>query len=251
MNKFHPTHRDYGLLAKLATTGSTLQQLETALPLVLATIECVSETVIDRLYPSGQDPWLTAGDADGWRIEGRRSALRGKLGACQWIIPNSPGTSRRFVVVGFCFHLKIGGEPGPDSALAEAANACGRILPDICAAALVDLARRAPLVLVVSDAANGLLEGWFFCQGVEESLLRAFMAQAIRRGASDSLSEFIDPYLRAVQEQWAVRKWQIALRMLSEVKHWDPLSPVLMPGGSGSDGSPQKVVFFNPEAVRA
>jgi len=243
--------RDYGKLLQWAAAGRTVEDMVALSPSWPDDGPALTETIIDALFcAAGADPWIRCGDEEGLSIEGRRTALRGRLASCSWLVPNTATAPRRWLVVGFFFRGEIDGEPGPDAILLEVLKINGRKPADLCASALLDLARLAPLALVVADGSDGV-EGWFFCRAVEPSLLRRFMVEAIKRGAMDPIGDWDDPHLQEVPGQTAVAQWKHALKMLAEVKHWDALSPVMMPGGRRSDGVFQTVVFFNPEVVRA
>ena len=143
------------------------------------------------------------------------------------------------------------GEPGPDAGVLAALHRSGRHLADLTAAALLDLARFAPLALVVGDGPHGVLEGWFYSQGVDHALLRKFVGESMRRGAVDSIPDYLPPHLRPFAGEGCVLSFQQGLRMLSTVKYYDAEAPVLMPGGRRSDGAFQRICYFNPEVVKA
>jgi hypothetical protein len=105
---------------------------------------------------------------------------------------------RRFLVVE---GDKLDGEPIPK---------------DTQAAALLHLAERAPLALVV-DSGGKSLHGWFYVQGADETKVRRFFAYAVTLGA--------DPGL------------------------WTRSQFCRMPDGTRDNGTRQNILFFNPDII--
>ena len=87
---------------------------------------------------------------------------------------------------------------------------------DLYAAVLLELAKVAPLAMVVHSG-NKSLPGWFLCHGVDERLLRKFFSKAARLGGDTAT--------------------------------WSRCQLVRLPLGVRVDGTPQKVLFFNADNV--
>ena len=85
-------------------------------------------------------------------------------------------------------------------------------------AILLYLARFAPLVMVVHSGGKSL-HGWFYIAGRSESKNKQFMDLAVSVGADHHT--------------------------------WLKCQPVRMPEGTRDDGSKQRALFFNPEALRS
>jgi hypothetical protein len=128
---------------------------------------------------------------------------------------------RRFLVVEFDFSAGRGGVATPAAPILAtlAAETPPRTAPDVCAAVLLHLLKQgAPLVLAVHSGGKSV-HGWFPAVGTPEAELRRFFACACRLGA--------DPAT------------------------WTACQLVRLPGGTRSNGAPQRILYFNPHLIPA
>lgn len=175
-----------------------------------------TETLVDCLFPG--NPWLCVARDQRDAITIHRAALRGQLGAFQFIVPN-PMTgptgktlegrpsarslentaARKFLVIECDF------TPEDTKGITTPA--------DLCAGVILHLAGFAPLVMAVHSGGKSV-HGWFACEGRAETMLRRFMRYAVTLGAD-----------RAT---------------------WTRCQFVRMPEGRRANGRRQALLFWNP-----
>jgi len=220
---------NFALIKAVAHTGNGLADLWEASPVRLDSNEPNTDAMIDLLFPG--NPLLCCG----WtrhRFDTRTRGRWYKLQDLQFIVP-SPMTAsqgltrqgklsahalnntgpRRFLIVEFDFDASASAE---EARLLERLSTEGRDVRDLCAALLLHLAERAPLVLAVQSGGKSL-HGWFYCAGV------------------------------AQQTVW--RTFQYAVSLGADSANWTPSQFARMPDGLRENGSRQTVYFFNPEVV--
>lgn len=199
---------DHSSIDAASNSGFGLADLRAGSPTSCEEFGLDAEAIIDTLFPG--DPFLCVG----WRSAKQastvlRSVWRGRLCGASLIVP-SPMTAPLGRTKAGRVSPRCLGNVGPRHFLViEFDN--GSI--DTQAARLWNLARMAPLTLVVHSG-NKSLHGWFWCRGIEESRVRQFMEHCVRIGA--------DPAT------------------------WTPCQLVRMPGGVREGNLRQPVVYFNP-----
>ena len=222
--------RDFELIGAVAGMGSSLVDLWEASPVRLKSNEANTDKVIDFLFPG--NPLLCCG----WtrhRFDTRPRQHWHKLHDLQFIVPN-PMTAkqgltregklsvhalsntgpRRFLIVEFDFDASNSDE---EARLLERLASEGRDVRDLCAALLLHLAEKAPLVLTVHSGGKSL-HGWFYCQGVSEEQVWRFFRYAVSVGADHA--------------------------------NWTGSQFARMPDGLRENGRRQTVYFFNPKVVK-
>jgi hypothetical protein len=164
-----------------------------------------TETIIDAIYPPNS--LLCIARRGSWDfITAPRESYRGLLHLCQFIVPNpmialsgftkngrkeSAHTldntgPRHFLVMEFDFTaIDEAGNPTVWAPFIEDWKAAGISIADACMALIMQLARSAPLVLIVSSAGKSL-HAWFRALGRDEAKLYAWMRYAVRLGACHS-----------------------------------------------------------------
>jgi hypothetical protein len=230
---------DHDLIEEICQQGPSLAELREASPDKVNDQPPHTEEVIDATFPA--DPWLCCGVASYDFSTRRRSEWRGTLATQSLIVPSamlgrygftkdgrvsehaqSAVGPRQHLIVEFDFALKSrdGLHDTELAPLIRRLDACGIGIADACAALLMQLARFAPLTLVVHSGGKSL-HGWFPCAGIPEDALRSFMCYACQLGA--------DP------------------------KTWTSSQFVRIPGGTrygdGKKPRQQHVCFWNPEAL--
>ena len=185
--------RDFELIGAVAGMGSSLVDLWEASPVRLKSNEANTDKVIDLLF-SG-NPLLCCG----WTrhcFDTRARPQWYKLQDLQFIVP-SPMTARqgltregkrsahalsntgprRFLIVEFDFATSNSDE---EARLLERLASERRDVRDLCAALLLHLAEKAPLVLAVHSGGKSL-HGWFYCAAVPEEKVWRFFRYAVPR----------------------------------------------------------------------
>jgi hypothetical protein len=175
-----------------------------------------AEELIDALFPG--NPWLCVARDQRNAKSARREALRGQLGAMQFIVPNPmtgpTGRTQEGRASARCLE-----NTGPRKYLVvecdfTADDTEGKANPaDLCAGVILHLAGFAPLVMAVHSGGKSV-HGWFISEGRGEDMLRRFMRYAVTLGAD-----------RAT---------------------WTRCQFVRMPEGRRATGEGQAVLFWNP-----
>lgn len=227
--------RNRARIAEIARTGPGLAGLQALSPVQWADDARRSDEIIDALFPG--NPLLCVGRAQDRVATKAREAWRGKLSACQFVVPSpmsartgvtkagKAGSARtedntgprRFLVVECDFKEKDAhGADTPDARMLRSLAADGIAIADVCAAVIHHLTQYLPLALVVHSGGKSA-HGFFFVEGeCEEKLLR-FMRYAVALGADD--------------------------------KMWSRCQLARLPDGTRDNGKRQMVNFFNPEAL--
>lgn len=128
---------------------------------------------------------------------------------------------RSFLVVEFDFKLAPAGiaTPIPTILSSVAAETPPRTAPDLCAAILLHLLDQgAPLALAVHSGGKSV-HGWFPVHGAHDDALRPFFRRCVSLGA--------DPAT------------------------WTRCQLIRLPGGTRSDGTRQRILYFNPAHIPA
>jgi hypothetical protein len=199
-----------------------------------------AETILDRLFPG--NPLLCCGRSQSSFDTKPRADWRGQLGQLQFIVPSpmsarlgrkknpQPGQRelsahtldntgpRRFLVVecDFSLYARDGRTETKFTPLLRRQAQNGMRPADICAAVLLHLAQRAPLVLAFHSGGKSI-HGWFYCSGQPEDKLLRFMRYGVSLGA--------DPAT------------------------WTRSQFVRIPEGKRDSGEPQTVYFFNAKPL--
>jgi hypothetical protein len=223
--------KDSEQIQLIAQTGGGLVDLWETSPIRLESGRAATEEIIDAMFPCNS---LLCCGWERWRFDTRpRRQWRGKLSQMQFIVPSPMRAregrtltqrlsahsldntgSRRFLVIEFDFDREPASKDEPPVA---AHSKHGFTVEDLCAALLLHLAKIAPLALV-AHSGNRSLQGWFFCAGQSEEILRSFMSHAVSIGA--------DPMT------------------------WLRSQFVRMPDGLRDTGSRQRIFFFNPKVIQ-
>lgn len=200
-----------------------------------------TEELIDRLFPG--NPFLCCGRTSKYFGTGTREEWRGQLSALSFIVPSpmtaeegrrksdgqlSPRTlentgPRKYLVIecDFSVTARDGKTATKMAPLIRSLEADGITVADMCSAILWQLAKHAPLAMVVHSAGKSL-HGWYPCEGQPEELLHKFMRLAVSLGA--------DPAT------------------------WTRCQFVRMPDGLRRNGNGfplrQSVYYFNPEELQ-
>ncbi len=221
---------NFELIEAVAHTGNGLVDLWEASPVRLDSNKPKTDEIIDILFPD--NPLLCCG----WnrhRFDTRPRNRWYKLHGLQFIVPNPMTASvgptktrklsahalsntgpRRFLVVEFDFDAS---NSAGEACLLERLTAEGRDVRDLCAALLLHLAEKAPLVLAVHSGGKSL-HGWFYCSEVPEEKVLRFFRYAVSLGADQS--------------------------------NWNPSQFARMPDGLRKNSKRQAVYFFNPAVLR-
>jgi hypothetical protein len=217
---------NFELIEAVAHTGNGLVDLWEASPIRLDSNKPNTDEIIDILF--SDDPLLCCG----WTRHHFETRVRKrwyKLDDLQFIVPN-PMTAprgltqrrklsghalsntgpRRFLIVEFDFDASNSAE---EARLLGRLATEGRDVRDLCAALLLHLAEKAPLVMVVYSGRKSL-HGWFYCAGVEEEKVFRFFRYAVSLAADRA--------------------------------HWNPSQFARMPDGLRDNGTRQSIYFFNP-----
>jgi len=214
----------------VAHTGNGLVDLWEASPVRLDSNNLKTDQIIDVLFPG--NPLLCCG----WtrhRFDTRARTLWYKLQDLQFIVPNpmkalqdmtqqgklsahalSNTGPRRFLIVEFDFDASNSDE---EARLLERLAAERRDVRDLCAALLLHLAEKAPLVLAVHSGGKSV-HGWFYCADVPEEKVLCAFNYAVSLGADRA--------------------------------NWTRAQFARMPDGLRENGRRQTVYFFNPEVVK-
>lgn len=221
---------NFELIEAVALTGNGLVDLWEASPIRLDSNKPKTDELIDILFPG--NPLLCCG----WNSHRFDTRLRNrwyKLDDLQFIVPN-PMTApvgltktgklsahalsntgpRRFLIVEFDFDATNSAEEGR---LLERLATQGRDVRDLCAALLLHLAEKAPLVLAVHSGGKSL-HAWFYCADVPEEKVLRFFRYAVSLGADQA--------------------------------NWNPSQFARMPDGLRGNRKRQAVYFFNPEVLK-
>ena len=225
--------RNYEQIEAIGRSGVSLTHLRSESPEPIH-LECNTERIVDAVFPG--NPMICAGAALGSAHTRPREEWRGSLARQQFIVP-SPMRNRRgvtadghlsarsldgtgprtFLVVEFDF-AETGntGRDTPAAPMLRRLRADGITISDLCASVHLELAKLRPLALVLHSGGKSL-HGWFPCTGEEEDTLRRFMRFAVSLGADTAT--------------------------------WTRSQFVRMPGGIRDNGSPQRVLYFNPAVL--
>jgi hypothetical protein len=221
---------DFERIEAVAHTGNCLVDLWEASPVRLDSNKPKTDQIIDALFPG--NPLLCCG----WsrhRFDTRARTRWYKLQDLQFIVPNpmtaprgltqgrnwsahalSNTGERRFLIVEFDFDASNSAE---EARLLGRLATEGRDVRDLCAALLLHLAEKAPLILAVHSGGKSL-HGWFYCAGVEEEKVWRFFRYAVSLGAD-----------------WA---------------NWNRSQFARMPDGLRDNGKRQTAYLFNPRVVK-
>jgi len=221
---------NFELIEAVAHTGNGLVDLWEASPMRLDSNTPKTGEIIDILFPG--NPLLCCG----WNRHHFDTRPRNrwyKLDDLQFIVPN-PMTApvgltrtgklsahalsntgrRRFLIVEFDFDVS---DCAGEARLLERLTTEGRDVRDLCAALLLHLAEKAPLVLVVHSGGKSL-HGWFYCTDVTEEKVLRFFRYAVSLGADQA--------------------------------NWNPSQFARMPDGLRKNSKRQAVYFFNPAVLK-
>lgn len=227
---------DWTVISAIAQTGAGMGDLAAASP-VKPNGEHTADYFLDVLFPgqpllclARENPWDARTAPRGkWRnvhlfgliVPSPMRALTGKRKDGKPSVRCLDNTGpRRFLVVEFDFTGR-GGSASEDALILArlAAEVPSRTAPDLCAALLLHLiGMGAPLALAVHSGGKSI-HGWFPVHGRAEADLRCFFACACRLGA--------DPAT------------------------WTACQLVRLPEGTRANGTPQKVLYFNPRMLPA
>jgi hypothetical protein len=221
---------NFELIEAVAHTGNGLVDLWEASPMRLDSNAPRTDEIIAILFPG--NPLLCCG----WnrqRFDTRPRNRWYKLHDLPFIVPN-PMTApvgltktgklsahalsntgpRRFLIVEFDFDAcNYAGE----ARLLGRLTTEGRDVRDLCAALLLHLAAKAPLVLAVHSGGKSL-HGWFYCANVPEERVLRFFRYAVSLGADRA--------------------------------NWNPSHFARMPDGLRENRKRQAVYFFNPAVLK-
>jgi hypothetical protein len=229
---------DYIYVDEEVCNAISLYDLEEASPIRFTDADAQTETVIDSLFPD--NPFLCVGKAANIFCTRRREKLRGRMEACQFIVPNpmrhwygfnADGNQsercadnigpRHYLVIECDFtKYKLNKRTNQLDAtrwlpFINKWASRGIEIADACASLLWVIAKHLPLVLVVSSGGKSL-HGWFRTCGLNETDLLSYMKFAVSIGADSAT--------------------------------WRPFQLVRMPGGLRDNGNRQSVLYFNPDA---
>jgi hypothetical protein len=194
-NLYWSPETNFELIETIADGGAGLVDLWEASPIRLDSNQPRTDEIIDFLFPG--NPLLCCGWTH-YRFDTRLRNRWYKLNDLQLIVPSpmrarqgrtrqqrlschalSNTGMRRFLIVEFDFD---GGKSTEEARLVEKLSLLGRDVRDLCAALLLHLAEKAPLALAVYSGGKSL-HGWFYCAGVPEDKIFAFMRYALSLGA--------------------------------------------------------------------
>lgn len=197
--------------AAVVSTGGGLADLWETSPFPLTDNRVRAEEFIDALFPS--EALLCCGKSNRDFATKPRADWRGSLSTLQLIVPSPMtevwGTTKKGRRSQHTLE-----NTGPRRFLVIEQDSGA---PDEQASVLLHLAGMAPLALAVHSGSKSI-HGWFYCVGITEERLRAFMNYAVRLGAD-----------RAT---------------------WTRSQFVRMPDGTRDNGKRQMVYFFNPEVLK-
>ena len=165
-----------------------------------------TESLTDSLYPG--NPLLCCARSS-WKFATRRREIwRGRLHTLPLLVPSpmssvygrtDEGTGpwsehtlantgpRQYLVIEFDFaEFSDDGKETPLASWIRAWAQSGITIQDACAALLMHLAKRAPLLLIVFSGGKSL-HGWFPCLGAGELTLHAWMVDAVKLGPARPL----------------------------------------------------------------
>jgi hypothetical protein len=229
---------DWPHISAVASTGMGIEDLRRVSPVPISDRH-TADFFLEVLFPgqpllclARENPWdARTAPWETWRNPRRfglivPSPMRAKEGKRKDGKPSARCLDntgpRRYLVVEFDFATRGGEEDSsPENLILArlAAEVPCRTAPDLCAALLLHLIRMgAPMVLAVHSGGKSV-HGWFPALGQPEENLRRFFSCACRLGA--------DPAT------------------------WTPCQLVRLPGGTRANGTPQKVLYFNPSLLPA
>ncbi len=231
-------------IEKVARAGPSLSQLAANSPVPSSRFGTNNGELLNTLFPG--NPLLSCSKFFDLN-ETRSLSSWGNLSAYQFIVPSPMSRvwgqtkndkpsqrchdntgPRRFLVIEFDFKAisekdmcHVNGTTKDASAfkmgrMVARLNDDGITVHDVCAALIGHLAGYIPPVMVVHSGGKSL-HGWFYCAGVEESIVRSLMHFAVSLGA--------------------------------DLRTWSRCQFVRMPGGIRDNGARHTVVYFNPEAL--
>jgi hypothetical protein len=193
-------------------------------PIILDMPLPATEWFLDRLFPKG---CLLCCDERDVRlaVTKPREEWRGHLSECRGIVPSAMTALEGLKQDGSGMGSRTRSNTGDRRFLIIEQDAINKVpVPKSeQVKILFHLAEFAPLVMVV-DSGGKSLHGWFYCLGMPEQKVAAFMRYAVSLGADDNFS----------------RKEQPA-RMPDGLRRFD----------DGREPERQKVLFFNTEPLTA
>ena len=221
---------NFELIEAVAHTGNGLVDLWEGSPIRLDSNKPKTDEIIDILFPG--NPLLCCG-WNSHRFDTRPRKRWYKLHGLQFVVPNpmtalvgltktgkssahalSNTGTRRFLVVEFDFEASNSPE---EARLLGRLTAEGRDARDLCAALLLHLAEKAPLVLAVHSGGKSL-HGWFYCADVPEEKVLRFFRYAVSLGGDHA--------------------------------NLNPSQFARMPDGLRENRKRQAVYFFNPAVLK-